>query len=333
MPANVETMFSVNKTPWHGLGHVLESAPTTAEGIRLAGLDWSAVPRPLLVQGNRENRPVGSHRAIVRSDNGAILGVVGSKYQPLQNVDAFRFFDPFIAAGCELETAGALGAGETVWVLATLPKGESEIRPGDSVRSYVLLSNSHDGSSTVRAGLTSVRVVCANTLAIAHSTSNLRKVRHTRGMHAKLADARTQIKTWLDSARETADAYRRLAATPITDRQFDDYAREVFRVKPAKTEPAPVAGIPVDEVMGISLDRALGKQRASRVIAQARECYERAPGQREIQGTAWGAYNAVTAYLTHVRGRSADNRLRSNMAGQSAVDNSRALSLALNMAN
>ena len=44
MPANVETMFSVRETPWHGLGRIIMDAPASREALELAGLDcrWKA---------------------------------------------------------------------------------------------------------------------------------------------------------------------------------------------------------------------------------------------------------------------------------------------------
>ena len=39
MSANVETMFSVRETPWHGLGRIVMDAPASREALELAGLD------------------------------------------------------------------------------------------------------------------------------------------------------------------------------------------------------------------------------------------------------------------------------------------------------
>ena len=40
MSALVETMMYVREKPWHGLGTQVEEAPTSADALRLAGLDW-----------------------------------------------------------------------------------------------------------------------------------------------------------------------------------------------------------------------------------------------------------------------------------------------------
>src|SRR5262249_5257411 len=162
MPHAVETMFSVRETPWHKLGRVVREAPSAADAIRLAGLDWPvALQRLRLSDGRTVNR-----WAVVRATDGAVVGdAVGPQWTPLQNREAVTWFDPFIQAKqAHFETAGSLCEGRRVWILAELNRKPVEVVPGDAVRKFLLLSNSHDGSLAVRVGFTPVRVVCANTL-------------------------------------------------------------------------------------------------------------------------------------------------------------------------
>src|SRR5262245_60129369 len=113
----VESMFSVKETPWHGLGEVILDAPTIEEGIKLAGLDWGVETHPLYLADGRE---VPS-RGMIRATDKSILGVVGPKYTPLQNTEAFGWFQPFIdAKSCHLTTAGSLNEGRRVWVMAEI---------------------------------------------------------------------------------------------------------------------------------------------------------------------------------------------------------------------
>ena len=90
MAANVETMFSVREKPWHDLGTIVEDAPTSADAIRLAGLDWTVVQEPIYTNFSR---PVEGYRENVRSSDGKVLGVVSGRYKVVQNVDAFSFTD------------------------------------------------------------------------------------------------------------------------------------------------------------------------------------------------------------------------------------------------
>lgn len=50
MPANVETMFYVREKPWHGLGTRIEEAPTSADALMYAGLDWTVEQKNVYMQ-------------------------------------------------------------------------------------------------------------------------------------------------------------------------------------------------------------------------------------------------------------------------------------------
>jgi phage/plasmid-like protein (TIGR03299 family) len=167
-----DTMFSVRETPWHGLGAVLDESPATvAEAIEASGLHWRVAKEPIAI--DRGEVPSGDwwqprceeipgFFATVRQDTREVLGIVGERYRIVQNHEAFAFIDQLLGSSIHFETAGSLHGGRRVWVLATLPD-HVEVG-GDDVRPYVLLMNSHDGSTAVVAATTPVRVVCQNTL-------------------------------------------------------------------------------------------------------------------------------------------------------------------------
>ena len=119
-------MFYVNERPWHGLGTKLNAPPTSEQAIRAAGLDWDVAKVPLYLAGGTRLHEVKDRFSLVRADtvNTAaciIFGITGRDYVPLQNVEAFQFFDPLVRGGdATYETAGALRSGERVWVLARL---------------------------------------------------------------------------------------------------------------------------------------------------------------------------------------------------------------------
>ncbi len=165
--ANGKTsMAYFGETPWHGLGTKLDNPATSAEAIVSAGLDYDVNLVPLVTN---DGRPTPQRKATVRSDTGAVLGVVGNTYTPIQNAEAFEFLDSVVAdSGLRYHTAGALGRGERVWMLARLP-GQIRVKDSDDItEKYLLLSNSHDGTAALRVLFSPIRVVCANTLSIAH---------------------------------------------------------------------------------------------------------------------------------------------------------------------
>lgn len=119
MPANVETMFSVRETPWHGLGRIIMDAPASREALELAGLDWQVESRNIY---SGTGPMIPGYRANVRSTDDAVLGVVSDRYRIVQNEEAFQFTDDLLGEGVTYETAGSLQGGKKVWMLARLPR-------------------------------------------------------------------------------------------------------------------------------------------------------------------------------------------------------------------
>jgi phage/plasmid-like protein (TIGR03299 family) len=172
------SMFSVKETPWHKLGTVLDSPPDTETALTEAQANWEVKLLPLTIAGG--TRRVEAF-AVLRATDGKILSHhVGPDFTPLQNADAFKWFDPFVKSGeATLETAGVLHGGARVWIMARLNGSIAEIAEGDTVRNYLLLSNAHGIGESVRIGMTPTRVVCANTLSMAHGNGRLLRIRHT----------------------------------------------------------------------------------------------------------------------------------------------------------
>jgi phage/plasmid-like protein (TIGR03299 family) len=307
----VEKMFYVGETPWHGLGVALNESPTIREAIVAAGLDWTVALRDLFTA---DGVRVG-HRATVRESDGSILGVVGPRYQPLQNADALDWFQPFVDSGeARLHTAGSLDEGRKVWVLAELNRDPSVIVPGDDVRKFILLSNSHDGTTAVRPGFTPIRVVCANTLAAAHcsTASKFLRVRHTRKIASNLEKVRDIMNAANADFEATADQYRYLASKDFNQADVRRYVKILLDVENVSDADMPTRT----------------KNIIEEVLATIEGPRQSLPG---VKGTWWSAYNGFNEYLNYTRGRNSDNRMNSLWFGTGSTDNRKALELALSM--
>jgi phage/plasmid-like protein (TIGR03299 family) len=312
------SFFYVGQTPWHGLGQALNAAPSISEAITAAGLDWKVGLKPLFTaqpDGVRIASAV-DHQATYRQSDGSILGVVGPNYHPLQNSEAFNFFQPFVDSGLvELHTAGSLREGKRVFVLAKVKNATADIAKGDAVESYVLLSNSHDGSMAVRVGFSPIRVVCANSLrsAINSERSKLLRVKHTSNVNFALEEVRETMNVLTQEFEATTEQYRSLAKKQVNEADLRKYVKTVL-------------GIPETEH---------SSKKGEQILDEVRPLFEKGRGNDipEIKGTLWAAMNSFNEYLGYKRGKNTaqDARLDSLWFGQGATLNQKALDVALEM--
>lgn len=326
MSHEVEAMFSVGECPWHGLGHVLEAAPSCAEALTLAGLDWPVRLEALFAGDDLADVP--SHRAVVRGDTGAILGVVGDEFVPFPNADAFAFFEPMVDEGLiSLETAGSLRGGRRVWIMARVGGVDTiEVVPGDPVDPWMLMCHGHDGSLALRVGFNPVRVVCANTLKMALGEGDgLFVLRHTTGLAAGLVSIRNALAEQVRIFKGSAESWGFLASRRCSDGDFDAFALRVF---------GRVTGEGEADVEASSPSASAG----SRLLGVVKPLFEAGRGNDAplVRGTWWAAYNAITEWLTHHRGAAqgtererAERRFDALHFGDSRRVNMRALMLAL----
>ena len=313
MPANVETMMYHGKLPWHGFGTKLgdEHLYDIDAGLAAAGLDWLAEKIGLVTADTSTEVPAYGVRRVT---DGKVIGVVGPRYHILQNREAFNWFKPFLAAQeAMLHTAGSLNEGARVWVLAKLNKDPIEVAAGDTVEKYILLSHSHDGTLSVRVGFTPVRVVCVNTLAMAHSNaaSKLIRIRHSRSVVQNLENIRSVMNLANQEFEATAEQYRLLASRQINQNDLVKYVKKVL-------------DIPEGEELS---------SRNKNIIESVLEKCEYGMGNNNpaVSGTWWTAYNGITEYLSYERGHNGNTRLNSLWFGSNATTNKNALDLAVSL--
>jgi phage/plasmid-like protein (TIGR03299 family) len=313
MAHEVETTAFFGEVPWHGFGTKLTEDDSYDWPIacQKAGLDWEVALTPLVTS---DDHVEVAHRAVRRSSDGRILGVVGPRFHPLQNREAFEWFQPFLdSRQASLNTAGSLRSGSRVWVLAKLNRDPLRIAPGDDVEKFLLLSHGHDGSLAVRVGFTPIRVVCANTLAASHASdaSKLIRLKHSRSLKSNLENVREVMNLANEQFEATADQYRKLVRKDINQADLDKYVRRVLGAD------EPEASCPSQA----------GTDAISRLFESGKG--NQLPG---VRGTLWAAYNAVTEWLSYERGRSDGTRLDSLWFGEAAKLNRKALQIAVEMA-
>lgn len=313
-------MMYVDEEPWHGLGRKLKRPATAREAIQAAQLDYHVTTKPLIAINERGGAgPIHPTEwyAVVRDDfwntkSCPIFGIVSEHYVPLQNSEAFEFFDPIVGEGAAVyHTAGALGEGERIWILAKLPE-QIRVVGDDVVDKYLLLSNSHDGKGSVQIKFTPIRVVCQNTLTMALSDGPTIRVVHTGNLQLRLERARQMLGLVNTRYQQIEDDFKRLANTQIDQPRLEEYLRLVFP-DPADSDN----------------ERAKNQARENRQLA--RHFFEEGAGNKaeRVRGTLWAAYDGVTELIDH-RGIIGANerRLHSVWFGSGYITKARAFRVA-----
>lgn len=310
-----DSMFSVKEKPWHGLGTILAEAPSIEEGIKKAGLNWTVSLRPIVSDDN-DRISVGTHKIVVRDDFNLPLGVVGSDYHILQNQEAFNFFDTFIENDlASLETAGSLFNGKKVFILAKINQEDMHVTDDDVVEKYILLSNAHDGSQSVRIGYTPIRVVCNNTLscAVHCKNSNLIKITHKTDVVETLETVKETMNIINQEFLATEEQYKELAKKGVDSNSLEKYVRQVFSTKKL-------------EAIITDYEKEIEEDSRRKIIARVEEVFDSEP-----KHNMWTLYNSVNYYLNHDRGKSLENRYNSIWFGDSKRLDNRALQLAISL--
>ncbi|MBF4491528.1 DUF945 domain-containing protein [Flavobacterium sp. MR2016-29] len=318
------SFFSVKEKAWHGLGQIVEQYPTSTEAIKHAGLDYEVAKSPLYTKASgiiqtpdgivtaQTELAVPDCFATIRTDSNAVLGVVGKDYHIVQNREAFSFFDAIVGGGDGIlyETAGALGQGERIFITAKLP---DYIRVGngdDVTEKYIFLTTSHDGSGSITAAFTPIRIVCQNTLnASLRSMSNVVRIRHTSGAKQRLDDAHKVMGLADTFTTQLEGIFNQWAKISVTDAEVKKLIQ--LALCPNKETLNLIKKGAEDEISTVfknTVDDAFA-------YAMASESQQ----METTKGTLFGAYNAVTGYYQNVRKyKDSEAKLQSIVMGGTA---------------
>ena len=318
------SFFSVQQKAWHNLGQIVEQYPTSAEAIKYAGLDFEVIKSPLYTHGKginitddgeiKEGRSIllPDNFATMRTDTNTVFGVVGKDYQIVQNKDAFAFFDAIVGGGDGIlyETAGALGNGERIFITAKLP---DYIRVGngdDVTEKYIFLTTSHDGTGSITAAFTPVRIVCQNTLnAALGNMSNVIRIRHTSGAKQRLENAHKVMGLANQLSVQLEGIFNHWTKVHICDEEVKKLIQ--LALSPNK-ETLDALKKGADDELSTVFKNMVEDAFAYGMMADTQQ-------MNTTKGTIFGAYNAVTGYYQNVRNYKDDEaKLQSIVMGGTA---------------
>lgn len=297
MSAEVETMFYTRVAPWHGLGTCVENAPGSQEALKVAGLDWKVVQKPIFTE---EGQLVGGFKANIRDRDNQILGVVTDRYRVVQNEEAFAFTDQLLGEGVTYETAGSLQGGRRTWILAKLP--QRYIISGDEITPYLVFMNSHDGTGAIKAAMTPIRVVCQNTLNLALSNAKRSwSANHVGNINGKLDDARYTLLYADKYMAELGRSIDRLNQIRLSDQKVYEYINALFPLADNATEQQ--------------------KKNLLRMKEDVKARYFEAPDLKHIGKNGYRFVNAVSDFATHSKPLRERSTYRENLFSRTIEGN------------
>ena len=328
--------YTVKGMPFKYKGAVnVEDCKTAEDVMSSAGLNWNVskcelvAKMPIHINQTDTNRFIhGTNNyvecpnafATYRTDYNIPLGIVKERYTPVQNTEAFNFFNNAIGKNKALwQTAGFFGNGERIFVSAKLPK--NIFVQDDVIENYLVFTTSHDGSSGVKILFTPIRIVCENTLnAAIHGATNYISFRHTKSVHNNLDIAAEILETCNNKIANLQEQFILMKKIKMTDEKAQQTFANVvltddeqFRIKQT--------GHTIGQI--ITRDwRAINDAQISmkkvNVIAEMNNYYFDGIGQRELVGTGYGVYNAVNGYYSNIDNSEGLKRMDSLLYGDKA---------------
>jgi phage/plasmid-like protein (TIGR03299 family) len=325
--------FFHGKAAWHGLGHVVEGTLPAREAFALGEADWEVIASPIF---DPTGTPINGYRAITRGDNGKVLSVQKESYTVVQNEQLIKLAEA-LHEDAEISAVCVLDEGRKVTFTAKINGAEGEVVNGDPIHQYLIGATSHDGSIAFQTLFSPIRVVCNNTLSAAlghaertNATAKGKRIsiRHTTNCNAMI-DRLPEI---IDMKRQQFTAgleeLEAMANKSCTSAQFAEYCRNIFADQLTGS---------VNDKRG---DKTTARPKTLADLPQWDSIANKFAGEgigfdiKGVQGTYWGAYNAITEWVTHEAGRgdgieAARRRLESQWWGSGAATLTKAHALAL----
>jgi phage/plasmid-like protein (TIGR03299 family) len=309
MASNFENGFFVREPAWHGLGTIVQEAPTSMEALKVAGLDWTVRQEPMYLENNVI---IKNAFANVRSSDNSVLGITTERYKVVQNADAFSFTDALLEQDVRYESAGSLAEGKRIFILARMP--EVYKIGGDEVEPYLVFTNSFDGKGSIRVALTPIRVVCQNTLNLALQTAKRQwSTKHMGNMDEKMHEAQRTLELASGYMQGLSEEAERMMMKKVTVDTLDSFLEALF---------------PMDDNM---------TSRKVNNVIELRNGFRTAynmPDIADFKGTAWGVINAVSDMVGHMPSQRqtdtfAEKRFMSIMDGHKIMDTAQQILMAV----
>jgi len=358
------SFFSRKEVAWHNLGQVIQEAVNAEEALKISHLDYEVglapiwanfIPNNCSVLPNQETggfaiiNAFGKHTgsyiqkkgervagqfATYRKDTMEVFGLVGSKYEVVQNSAALDFIYSIIKDNDSIkdrkdiiiETAGALGAGETMFVTAKLPGYMRIEGSNDVTEKYLVFTSGHAGNESVNALVTNIRVVCANTLnAAIKGCQNVVRFKHTKNIEEAMRQGASLLRLTNEYNEDLQLALNVMAKKQLTVAEVQNYIYGIF------TTPTQFELIKYNGGIANVSEKDISVRLRNK-IGDVQSFMQAGVGQDLFRGTAYWAYNGITSYLNNgLEYKNTEDRFQSIIKGSSAKINQTAFDLAVTL--
>lgn len=297
MAHEIESMAfnSQEGKPWHGLGVDVNGFMTMREALEKGGLDWLVEKKAIY---NESGEVIPNYWSNTRVTDNKSLGIVGDRYQVLQNIDALDFLDTLVGAGQAIyDTVASLKNGRRIFAAVKVPN--DRVNATDRIEKYLLVTNSHDGSSPIQVLATDIRVVCNNTLTAAlKGTQNCFSVRHTTNLQSKMHEAERILEKSLKYFQKFEETLDIMKDKSFSESQLKETVAKVYGFEIPAEQRLTIADIIAG---GCVADAEELSTRQKNIMKDIVELSYTGIGTDldGVKGTAYGAYNAITEYLDH----------------------------------
>lgn len=313
---------------WQRIGKNVAGAETAEEAIKAASLDFKVKTEPLFrqvdVDGELVYRPDPEAVITVREDNARRLGLVTPRYEPIQNDEAFGFFDQVVAQNkAKFVSAGSLFGGRVVWLQAELPN-PIEVIPGDPIQKYAFFSNGHDGGLAARMALIPQRVWCQNQiLSIIAGIRDTFRIVHRGDIRTKIEQAKEALGLIDTYHQAAAEQWKILAGTSYSNVELNRYLAALFPI------PAQPGDMQRQAIWERDRETIVRQRQDVARLAEEGAGYDQVGG---VKGSVYGLWQAALEWADHEYRGTDERRLFSGIFGDRADTKKRAYELALELA-
>lgn len=295
-----------------------------------AGLSWKTVPIQLAMRGNTETRDIEGMRALVRSDTGAFLAVASDKYKPHQNSDLLGLMSSWASDnGLAVTRVGQWDGGKRIWAVAASDI-QSEVRVGDTFALQMVIRGGHEPGVATTVKAVAMRLICSNGAWVSNGIFNVRWTHNAGLSRSRMASASASLAKWSGAFDRYMEDMAKLYAVPLPKLAARVFLADVIQPE-LIVEIARQLHIERRNDLRLGVDivaRMLDSDRTARLVSgiltteagrllrAVTQATSSQVGGSHTEGTLAHAYNGVTYYNSHLRGRDADAALESQLYGE-----------------